>query len=469
MLKKYIDNFNKLIENKYIKYIFICLLFFLILFFIQNYDISLWADEFFSIENTKKTFSFFDVIKYSSILDTWPPLFYILLHYYQILLGNSELALRILTFIFNFITLFIIYFFTKTLYSKKEALLTCILFTFSPYILTYSIEIRGYSLFLLLSTLSLYLLCLFIKKQQKNHLYLFLFFSLLNSFTHYFGLLLSLLQIIYILFENFELFKQNKRIILLFLLLLIIYPSIHFNSLYFKYDFFNHNAIFADTSVNKTTFIINKLLPTILFNFTNIKVSIIITLLLIIFSLYNRKKQNNKFILFFIILPLLSVNMFSFFFMAFLHVRYFIFVFPLVYILISHFIVTISKQYFYIVIIIFLFILCINITNINIEKISNYDKDNVLLLKNFSKDKIIVLHSKLYFINYYLDRYHIKNYPIDNIEPKNFKIDEIIDLTNNYKYIFIVYPFFTKQNNKLFKDHFRIIEITPKLYALLKS
>ena len=469
MYKKILNKFNKLTEDNFIKVIFLLLILFLILFFIYNCDISLWADEFFSIERTKKNISFFNVILNSSLLDSWPPLFYILLHCFQLLFDNSEIILRGFVFIFSISSLFILYSFTKLLYSKKEAILTCILFTFSPYILSYSIEIRGYSLFLLLSILSSQLLILFIKKEKNSYLFLFFLFSLLLSLTHYFGLILTLFQFLYLLFEKHNAFnRKNIFLFILFLVLLLIYPAIHFNNLYFKNEIFKHNAIFASTIINRNTFILKELFPQMLFNIINIKIEILFIFISILFLFYNKKNKSNQFILFFIFAPLLSVNLFAYFFMSFLHVRYFIFLFPLVYIMISHFIAAISKNYFYVILFVLLLLFCLNIPKMNINFSSHNDKENILLLKNFSKDKIIVLHSKLYFVNYYLDKYNIKNYPINDIIPKDFKTDEICDLIKEYKYIFFIYPFMQEDQkyNYLFEEKFKMIEITPKLYCL---
>ena len=462
MLKKHIKEFNELIEDKGIKYIFISLLFFLILFFIQNYDISLWADELFSIEKAQKSFSFFDVIKYSSILDSWPPLFYILLHYYQLLFGNSEIILRAFPFIFNILSLFTIYFFTKALYSKKEAILTCIFFTFSPYILSYGIEIRGYSLFLLLFILSSYFLIFFIRTQKILHLFLFFLFSLLSSLTHYFGLLLTFFQIVYLLFENITLFNRNKIFFIIFFFVLIIYPAIHINNLYFRDEIFKHNAIFASSTINRNTFIIKELFPQMVFNITEIKIELGILYISFLFFFYKLKNKSNKFILYLMFVPLLSINLFAYFFMSFLKVRYFIFLFPLVYIIISYFIVNISKAYFYILLFVLLGLFCINIPNIKFSD----DRETVSLMKNFSKDKIIVLHSQLYSINYYLNMFNIKDYPIKNLTKKDLEIEDIYKLKQKYRYVFIIYPFTTEQYNDLFEKDFKLIAITKKLYAL---
>lgn len=468
MLKKfndyYLKKFNDLTENKIVKYIFIFLVFCLVLFFVYHHNISLWADELFSIDRTKKVLSILDVIKHSSIVDSWPPLFYILLHYFQILFGNSEIVLRSFSFIFNILSLFVLYLFTCSLYSKKEAILSCIFFTFSPFILSYGIEVRGYSLFVLLSLLSLYFLMLLIKKEKTSYLFLFFLFAILNSLTHYFGLLLTFFQILYLMIYNLKFISRNKTFFICFLLLVLIYPLIHFNSLYFKNDIFKHNAVFASTTINRNTFILKELFPQMLFNITNINIELSILFLSLFFFFFTRENKSNQFILYFVLAPLISVNLFAYFFMSFLNVRYFIFAFPLVYIMLSHFIVTLTKSYFYIVTFILLIIFCINVPNIKIPD----DRETVSLMKNFSKDKIAVLHSECYFIDYYLDMFDIKGYKVIdiNVSKKDFNTKDIDKLIKENKYVFLIHPFINEQCNYLFEGNFKITKITDKLYKL---
>ena len=468
MLKKfndyYLKKFNDFTETKIVKYIFVFLVFCLVLFFIYHHNISLWADELFSVDRTKKALSLFDVIKQSSIVDSWPPLFYILLHYFQILFGNSEIILICFAFVFNILSLFILYLFTKILYSKKEAILSCIFFTFSPFILSYGIEVRGYSLFVLLSLLSLYFLMLFIKKEKTSYLFLFFLFAILNSLTHYFGLLLTFFQILYLMIYNLKFLNRNKTFFICFLLLLLIYPIIHFNSLYFKNDIFKHNAVFASTIINRNTFILKELFPQMLFNITNINIELSILFLSLFFFFFTRENKNNQFILYFVLLPLISVNLFAYFFMSFLNVRYFIFAFPLVYIMLSHFIAALTKSYFYIVTFILLIIFCINVPSIKFSD----DRETVSLMKNFSKDKIAVLHSECYLIDYYLDMFDIKGYTVNdiNVSKKDFNTKDIDKLIKENKYVFLIHPFKNEQRNYLFEDNFKITKITDKLYRI---
>lgn len=356
----------------------------------------------------------------------------------------------------------VLYFFAKELYSKKEAILSCIFFAFSYFILTYGLEVRGYSLYLLFIILSFYYLLLVIKKRKNKYLFLYFIFSILASLTNYFALIIVFFQLIYILLEQHFIIKKNFISFIFFICLISIYPIFHL--------FYIHSTILKlyFLSYNTTNFIIKHLLPSLSLNISIIRLEIYIIYLSLFFYLLFLKDKRNQFILFFILTPILFTNILAFCSYSLLQVRYFIFIFPLVYIMVSHFIVKISWKFFYIVLILILFLYCFNIDKIKINKISNDDKNTVLLLNNFSKDKILVLHSKLYLIQFYLKNLNIMEYPIDE---HNINLTEIEYFMNMYKYVFFIYPFMQEEEkyNYLFEEKFKMIEISPKLYYLSKK
>lgn len=459
--KLYIDLKN-IIGTYFYEYILIFIIYCTILFYIYNINFSFWGDEFFSILKTSSDKTFINIIKDASLSDTWPPLYYILLHYIQTFFGNSNLSLRILSIVSSIFSNIVLYIFAKELYSKKEAILSCIFFAFSYFILTYGLEVRGFSLYLLFTILSFYCLLLVIKKRKNKYLFLYFIFSIMASLTNYFALIIIIFQLTYILLEQGFIIKKNYISFILFICLISIYPIIHLAHIYdtiLKLYFLSYND---------TNFIIKHLLPSLSLNISIIRPEIYIICLSLFFYFLFIKDKSNQFVLFFILTPILFTNILAFYSYSLLQVRYFIFVFPLVYIMVSHFIVKISRKFFYIVLILILFLYCFNINKIKVHKISNDDKDTVLLLNNFSKDKILVLHSKLYLIQFYLKNLNIMEYPIDE---HNINLTEIEYFVNMYKYVFFIYPFMQEQEkyNYLFEREFKMIEISPKLYYLSKK
>ncbi len=95
--------------------------------------------------------------------DTGPPLYYIVLHYWSALFGNSELSLRALSALFGTLSLPLFYLIArKILPSRMSVALAMILYSVSFYQVWYAKEARCYALLVFLSLGSVYcvLLCL---------------------------------------------------------------------------------------------------------------------------------------------------------------------------------------------------------------------------------------------------------------------------------------------------------------------
>lgn len=470
-IDNYIKCFNDIINNIAYKYILIfCIL---VSCFISIYysGISLWADELFSVAKTSSSISLLSVIKEASLFDSWPPLYYIFLHCNQILFGNSELSLRLISIISNVLCIPILYLFAKEIYSKKEALLACVLFSFSPFALSYSVEVRGYSLFLLLTTLSFYLFINFYKNKNNNFsLYSYLIVALLCTLTHYFGLMIVIFQLLFLFMNSKNILKQNYIIFLIFICIILIYPLIHFDKLYFKSQIFEYNSIFSSNIFNRDFFILKELIPNLIFNIYPVTEKILVYICFFYF-ICKFKEQSNQIILFFILLPIVSINLFAYKFMAFLHVRYFIFVLPLIYIMTAHVMNKILQKYYYIILLCILIFLSCNIGKIEISKTSVQDRNNVIFLKeNLIKDNnTIILHSKLYYIEYYLKKYNINNYAMTFFDlSENEK--EIEYLLDNNKTIYVLYPFDIQQKDiNNFSNKFKIIKVYNRIYKIEKT
>ena len=87
--------------------------------------------------------------------DVHPPLFILILHYWINWFGTSITSLRAISLIPGVITIPVIYFLGKEIYSKKEALAASLIAAFNPMLIWYSINLKNYSFFILASALSL--------------------------------------------------------------------------------------------------------------------------------------------------------------------------------------------------------------------------------------------------------------------------------------------------------------------------
>lgn len=151
---------------------------------------SVWRDEAFSYFMAKP--NIFQVI-INTAHDFNPPLYYLLLHFWMKLVGQSDEGLRFLSFFAHLGCVFIAYIFAEKTMSKKFAWFVAAFTFFNPMLLYYGFEMRMYSLYALFTFASFYFLYF---KNWKWYtivtilgLYTHSFFSLiLISYLFYFGL-----------------------------------------------------------------------------------------------------------------------------------------------------------------------------------------------------------------------------------------------------------------------------------------
>ncbi len=115
---------------------------------------SLWRDEAFSALLSEKNPLQIIVL---SMQDTTPPLHYLLLHYWMLLFGQSEVALRGLSFIFHLLTVLVVFLIARKLIkSTIVQLLITITVLLNPFLLQYAFEARAYALLAFFTVLTLY-------------------------------------------------------------------------------------------------------------------------------------------------------------------------------------------------------------------------------------------------------------------------------------------------------------------------
>lgn len=140
--------------------------------------------------------------------DSQGPFYYFILHYWMLLFGNSEAMIRSLSVVLHIALGVLIFFFAHHLTKSRVASTFASLLTlFNPFLLSYSFEVRPYSLLALLVTLALYL---FFKRK-------FVLSSLIFSlaiFTHNFALFSIFGFVLYwLLTKRSKLFSFEKGFI----------------------------------------------------------------------------------------------------------------------------------------------------------------------------------------------------------------------------------------------------------------
>lgn len=205
----------------------ILLIILLIGLFFRFYDLgkeSIWIDEGFSITVSK--LSLIQIIKEVS-QDAHPPLYFIILHYWIKIFGDSEFSTRFLSTIFGVCAIFMMYKVGSLLFNKKTGIISALLLALSKFHIHYSQDVRMYSLIALLTLVSFYFFIKFFNKRNFVILISYILSSILLIYAHSVGIFIILLQNIYV-FTLYLLSKKNYKFIindwiLLQIILIILY------------------------------------------------------------------------------------------------------------------------------------------------------------------------------------------------------------------------------------------------------
>ncbi len=131
-------------------------------------------------------------------VDVAPPVYFILLHAWMTLLGNSVYAFRGFSVVFGILTVWAVYGLGSRLFNPKVGLLSALLAAVHPFQVWYSQEGRMYSLAAFLSALSMYLLAGALQTPLKRSRWaLFAICGLTLLYTQYYGALLLTALVIY--------------------------------------------------------------------------------------------------------------------------------------------------------------------------------------------------------------------------------------------------------------------------------
>ncbi|PIY68928.1 hypothetical protein COY90_03330 [Candidatus Roizmanbacteria bacterium CG_4_10_14_0_8_um_filter_39_9] len=173
---------------------------------------SFWRDEAFSYLMAKR--SILDLLILTA-RDANPPIYYLALKIWMTLFGSSEVALRSLSLIFFFATIYVVFLILTGTFgvSVKKSYLYLLIFVANPLLHYYAFEARMYTMLAFFASLSFYFL--FQKKYTS-----FTVAVILGLYTHYFMIFTFIPYLIYfymqgrILHERKALFQSLKNICL---------------------------------------------------------------------------------------------------------------------------------------------------------------------------------------------------------------------------------------------------------------
>ncbi len=171
---------------------------------------SFWRDEAFSYFMAKK--SLLEIIQ-STAKDFSPPLYYLVLHYWMKVFGSTEIALRSLSLVFFWATIYVAFLFLNDIFKikLKKSFFYLIFFIINPLLLYYAFEARMYTMFAFFASLSYYA---FFKKNYR----LYIFSAIAGLFTQYYMLLVIFSQLFFLIInkKRVENFKKSAIYISLF-------------------------------------------------------------------------------------------------------------------------------------------------------------------------------------------------------------------------------------------------------------
>lgn len=185
---------------------------------------SIWLDE--GITVNLASDSVRNIILNRASTGIHPPLYFIFMHFWIRVFGDSEFALRSFSAILSVLSVPIIYLIASKIFDLPTAIIATILFAFSPFQLYYSQEARMYPLVTFLSLLSLYLLYRWNKNdiESKKRLSLgIIVLNVVSLYTHIYSAFLVILENVYVFFTNFRDWRKLKHWIIYQLIILLLF------------------------------------------------------------------------------------------------------------------------------------------------------------------------------------------------------------------------------------------------------
>jgi len=126
----------------------------------------LWLDETFSVWMSNH--SLVDMLQWIAMIDYHPPLYYLLLHYWMELNGDTAYSVRQLSVLFGAATIPIIYLIGKRMSGVVMGLAAAVILTFSPFNIRYAQETRMYTLLVFNAAVAIYALVILLTDSRST-------------------------------------------------------------------------------------------------------------------------------------------------------------------------------------------------------------------------------------------------------------------------------------------------------------
>jgi mannosyltransferase len=173
---------------------------------------SLWFDEVFSLRAAKISPS--EIISLTGG-DVHPPLYYLLLHFWMKLFGETEAAVRMLSVFFSVLTVLVVYHLALTLFNTRAALFAALLTALSPLHVFYAQETRMYAQLTFFAAASSYFFVRWLKDGTRTSSALQVISTFLLLYTHIYAAFVVLSQLLYfawLFFTARDIFRKRLRV-----------------------------------------------------------------------------------------------------------------------------------------------------------------------------------------------------------------------------------------------------------------
>lgn len=175
---------NRLRKIKYKYHVCLIVMFSAIIRLLFLTDRYLWCDEASSVLISRHNV---DSLLFHAAFDVHPPLYYLLLHGWMILLGDSITAVRSLSLLFGILTVALVIALTRWLANEHTALLAGWFVALMPMAVHYSQETRMYALLGMLTLAAAFALMMWVKTPTNNrYLVAYALLMTFSFYTHYF-------------------------------------------------------------------------------------------------------------------------------------------------------------------------------------------------------------------------------------------------------------------------------------------
>jgi len=190
------------------KFALLFLVVILLAVFLRVYDLgreSVWIDEGFALENADRPVM--QVVGWVKEFDPITPLYYVTLHFWINGFGNSEFNTRLLSVIFNLLTLPVFYLFVRKLLDQRAALAASLFFASSMLQVQYSQEARSYAMFSFFAWLST-LIFIYIVADRKKWFVPYTLAAVISGYVMQFGFFVMALHGMFLLLRQRDLLKK---------------------------------------------------------------------------------------------------------------------------------------------------------------------------------------------------------------------------------------------------------------------